>query len=363
MVWGFCCARLASKPSGMAMAARISLLMILSFQSGVAGTTSIFLLVRRVSSTAGESAPPSSITFGVSSSAFLTSVTARAPNPTERRGKRRRGTSSVEMSVRRSRSASVSSLRYTVPIFLRGMSGRLLGLVVGRDDLHESLLEILLFVFLPKRGERSLGQKFAGLDDADDVAEFFHFAHYVSRENHRFPALAAFADELENRARGHDVEAQGRLVENHHLGIVNQRAGDGGFLLHAGGQLVAAAVAKRVHVQAGENLIHALFQFGFPDAVQPAEIFDHLLGSEPRIERGGRREKAHVGADFLRRLDHVVAAHNRRAVAGFQDRGQHAQCGGLACAIRAKQSVNLPGFTGEADAVHGADLSALLVFE
>src|SRR5882672_9883245 len=179
MVLGSCCARLASNPSGIAIVARISLLMILSFQSGVAGSTSIFLLARSAPTTCGESAPPSSITRGISSFAFDSRVCASPIKPTDMSGKSSRGTNKVEINVRRSRSESVNSLRYTVPIFCKGMSGRLLGFVVRRDHLHKNLLQVLLLVFLAQPGQRTLRQKLARLDNPDDVAEFFHLAHHV----------------------------------------------------------------------------------------------------------------------------------------------------------------------------------------
>ncbi len=132
-----------------------------------------------------------------------------------------------------------------------------------RDDFDEDFFELVLGVFVAKLGERPFDQEFAGLNDANGVAEFFYFAHDVGGEDDGLALVAAFADERSDGARGHDVEAVGRFVENHHRRIVDQGAGDRGFLDHAGGELVAAAVAETVHVEAIENVVDALFQGGF----------------------------------------------------------------------------------------------------
>src|SRR5713226_8442054 len=101
------------------------------------------------------------------------------------------------------------------------------------------------------------------MDDADDIAELFDFAHDVSGEDNGFALVAAFADESGNGARGHDVETVRGLVEDHNGRIVNQSAGDGSFLLHAGGEFVATAVTEAVHVETVEDVVDALFQGGF----------------------------------------------------------------------------------------------------
>src|SRR5207253_9461402 len=66
------------------------------------------------------------------------------------------------------------------------------------------------------------------------------FAHDVTGEDHGFAFSAAFADELDNVARGKDVEAVSGFVENHDGRIVNDAAGDRDALFHAGGEFVAA---------------------------------------------------------------------------------------------------------------------------
>src|SRR6267143_3606445 len=116
----------------------------------------------------------------------------------------------------------------------------------------------MLAVFFTELSEGAFHQEFAGLDNANGVAEFFDFAHDVRGENDGLAVVAAFADESGDGAGSHNIEAVGGLVENHDGWIVDEGAGDGGFLHHSGGELFATAVAETVHVQAAENAVDAL---------------------------------------------------------------------------------------------------------
>src|SRR5260370_27891172 len=140
-----------------------------------------------------------------------------------------------------------------MPTALRFMA---LGLHLGLewvDDFDEDLLEILLGVLFAELGEGAFGQELAVVNDADDVAELFDFAHDVRGEDDGLAAVAAFTDEGGDGASGHDVEAEGGLVEDLHRGVADQGAGDGSLLLHAGGKLVAAAVTGGGQIEGLEN--------------------------------------------------------------------------------------------------------------
>src|SRR6266446_1956114 len=252
-------ARSSSKPSGISTAARISFSTIWFFQSGIVGTTLIFGYFRKAVTTSGESVPPTIITFGFSFFALPITPAMTAVNPAPMTGIISSGTRNVVISVRRSRSASVSSLRYTIQMFRSRMSDRLWR-VVWCDNLHEHFFKIILSVPLPQLLERSLRQQSSALNNSHDVAQFFHFAHHVRRENHCFAAVPALTDEFNDRPRCHDIQTKRRLIENHHGRIVHQRAGDGGLLFHSSGKLVATPVAKIVHVQPVKDFINALFQ-------------------------------------------------------------------------------------------------------
>src|SRR5437016_8047296 len=252
-------ARSSSKPSGISTAARISFSSIWFFQSGIVGTTLIFGYFRKAATTPGESVPPTIITFGFSFFALPITPAMTAVNPAPSTGINNSGTRNVVISVRRSRSASVSSLRYTIQMFRSRISDCLRD-VMRRDNLHEHFFEIIFSVPLPQLLECSLRQQFAALNNSHDVAQFLHLAHHVRRENHSFAAAPALTDEFNDRPSGHDIQTERRLIKNHHWRIVYQRARDGSLLFHSGGKLVATPVAKIVHVQTVKDFINALFQ-------------------------------------------------------------------------------------------------------
>src|SRR6266699_128052 len=174
-----------------------------------------------------------------------------------------------------------------MPMFLADTSVGLRRNVMWRDHLHEDLLEIVLRVLLPELTERAFGEELAGLDDADGIAELFDFAHNMSRKDDGLAVAAAFANKRGDGARGHDIQTERGLIEDHDRGIVDKRAGYGSFLLHACGQLVAASVAKTVHVEAVEDVVDALLERGLVEAVETAEVFNQFLGGQAGIESCG----------------------------------------------------------------------------
>src|SRR5258707_11634582 len=142
----------------------------------------------------GESSPPKIMIFGVSFSALPTMTTASALNPTIIRGNRKRGTSTVEISVRRSHPfreflavdnsncVQVHSVLCLSPGLQRA------------HNLDENFLQVLFCVPLTQLRKRPLGQQLPVMNDPDHVAELFDFAHDVRRENHGFAAVAALAN-------------------------------------------------------------------------------------------------------------------------------------------------------------------------
>jgi hypothetical protein len=232
-----------------------------------------------------------------------------------------------------------------------------------RDNANENFFQVLLVVLRPQLGERAFCKQFAGLNDANRVAKLFNLAHDVRGEDDGFAAVPAFADESGDGASGHNIETDGRLVEDHHRRIMNESARDGGFLLHTSGKLVAAAVAEAVHVQTIENFVNALLKSRLGKAVEPGKIFDHFLRREAGIERGGGGEEAHVGADFLRIVDNIVAADDGGAVGGFEKGSEHAECGGFSGAVGPEQAIDFAGVCSESDMVDGVDGAAFFILE
>src|ERR1700736_3525263 len=117
-----------------------------------------------------------------------------------------------------------------MPILRADISVRSLGEKMRGHDFYRNFLEVVFGVFIAKMQKGAFGEQLAGLDDAYGVAKFFDFGHDVSGEEHRFAVVTAFADEGRDCARGHDIEAESRFIEDHYRRIVDQSASDGSFL-------------------------------------------------------------------------------------------------------------------------------------
>src|SRR5688572_20905481 len=107
----------------------------------------------------------------------------------------------------------------------------------------------MLTVPLAQVFQRSLAEQLSAMDNSDDVAQLFERTHDVRRIDDGLSSVPAFAYELHDRPRSHDIEPNRWLVENHDRRVVNQRARDGGLLLHPGRKLVAAAVEELLHFE------------------------------------------------------------------------------------------------------------------
>src|SRR5260370_35839643 len=88
--------------------------------------------------------------------------------------------------------------------------------VMGRDNLDEDFFKIALAVFFAELLESAFGEELSAVDDANDVAELFDFAHDVSGEDDGFALIATFADEGDDDARCDDDEPKVSCFENHH---------------------------------------------------------------------------------------------------------------------------------------------------
>ena len=74
----------------------------------------------------------------------------------------------------------------------------------------------------------------AAVDHHDVVAHLLHVVEEVSGHQHRDAERAETGNEHQHLLAAQWVEARGRLVEQHQLGIADQRLGQLGALTHAG---------------------------------------------------------------------------------------------------------------------------------
>ena len=88
-------------------------------------------------------------------------------------------------------------------------------------------------------------------------------------------------------------------------------------------------------------------------AVEAAEILDHLPGGHAVVDGRVGRHETDLPADLRRLADHVEAVDRGRAAGGPQHRAENPQGGRLARAVGAQQPVDLARQGLEAESVQG----------
>ncbi len=117
--------------------------------------------------------------------------------------------------------------------------------------------------------ERPLRDELAVEHDGDAVAERLDVEQVVGAEDDG-PLGAELADEVDDGVRGDGVEPRGRLVVHQHVGVVDQRAGDGDLPPHPLRAVPERAVAD-VEVEPVEGRVDALVGGRPVDVVQRGE--------------------------------------------------------------------------------------------
>ncbi|HEY6434894.1 MAG TPA: hypothetical protein VIZ17_23225, partial [Acetobacteraceae bacterium] len=151
------------------------------------------------------------------------------------------------------------------------------------------------------------------------------------------------------------VEGRQRLVEQQHLRLDGQGAGDGDALLLAAAELAGEAAGERAHADQGEAVLHALADGGFGDAASAraeCDILVHAHVGEQGVVLHHHADAAGVG----RQVGDVVAADADAAGGRADEAGHCPQRGGLAGAGGADDGHDLAGRDGEGKGVecHGA---------
>src|SRR3989441_627967 len=111
----------------------------------------------------------------------------------------------------------------------------------------------------------ALSQDAPVLDEGDLVAELLRLAHVVRGQDDGRPPLATEGSDLSPQADGDvRVEAQGRLVEEEDLGVIEQRLGEGEPLLETGGERVVLGLGVRPQLALLDELVDATPQAAPP---------------------------------------------------------------------------------------------------
>ncbi len=201
----------------------------------------------------------------------------------------------------------------------------------------------------------ALGDDAAVVDDADPVAQRVGLVQVVGGEQHRHALLAQPADLGPDLGPAARVEPDGGLVQEQHPGPVDHAESEVEAAPLAARVGLAGAVAELAEVEGRQALLRALLRLGLADAVHPG-LQDEFLARGGLV--GGAAalgDVADPAADLAGLGTQVGAGHGGGPAVGGEEGGEHAQRGGLACAVRAEEAVDLALRDVEVDAAHRVD--------
>jgi hypothetical protein len=207
-------------------------------------------------------------------------------------------------------------------------------------------------------GRAAFGQHAAGIQ-RHQVVEAFGLLHVGGGHQHaHLRTLGADAgDQLPELVARQRVDAGGRFVEDQQVGVVDQRAAQPQFLLHAAGQLARRTLAEGRQAGAAQQVVDAPRALGGALAEQAAEEVEILEYRQRGIEVLAQALR-HIGdmrADVttMARFGHIAAEHLDAAGLDPARPGDQRQQAGLADAVRADQADHALRRQHQVDRVEG----------
>ncbi len=198
------------------------------------------------------------------------------------------------------------------------------------------------------------GPHLAAVENHHLVADILHIGQQMAAQNNRFAARGQQAYHILHLAAAYGVQAAGRLVKNHQVRVIDKRLRQAYAPSHALGKLAHRpihGVRQAHHVQ---KLHATLTPLLLAQSEKRAKKVEGLHGGEILVEIGLLGQVAdatlhiHVARLFAEDLQH--------AAVGIKQAKDHLHCGGLARAIRPKQTKNLPLPYIEIDVIDRAGL-------
>ncbi len=184
------------------------------------------------------------------------------------------------------------------------------------------------------------------------VRHLLELGEDMARHQQRLALPGEAAHEFPERGARGRVEARRGLVEQQHLGVVHERAGEAEALLLPAREHPGRSVGQRREVDQVDEL----------GGTSGCRIPRHAVHARARGERVAHRERrpraervghpADALTDRARLGDRVVAGDPDGAGVGGEQRRQHEEQRGLPGAVRPDQAGHVSRFDGEAGVAH-----------
>ena len=209
-------------------------------------------------------------------------------------------------------------------------------------------------------GHAARGHQPAVLDDADLGADVGHFGQDVGREEDRLAHPLQGAQQLAHLNARPRVKAAGRLVEDEHLWVVGEGAGQAEALLHTPAERLDVGVAFRAQVYQGQQVVNHARAGGSGDVVAGGEEVEILPDLHVVVDAEEVGHVADGAADGDRLFGDGVAGNPRLAGGRPQQRGQDAHRRRLARAVGADEAEDGPLLDAEGQVFDGGQVAVAL---
>ena len=189
------------------------------------------------------------------------------------------------------------------------------------------------------------------VDDADAVAALHLLDVMGGDDDGEIALLAQRLHVLPQPPARLRIEADGRLVEEQHAGVMDERARDLEPSFHAGRERPHQAVAPLRELDQMQHLVDPALAPRRRHAIDEAVEIEVLVHGQAIVERGLLEHHAEAAPRLQRMGDDVDAADPRGAAVGLEDGAEDVEQRGLAGAVRAEQREQLVRPHREADIV------------
>ncbi len=190
------------------------------------------------------------------------------------------------------------------------------------------------------------------VDDGHAVREEVGLLHIVRGQKDGPPLALELQDELAEVPRGLRVEAGRGLIEDEHLRVVQEGAGEGDAPLHAGGIFLDRLVGPLGQLEPLEETVYLLGQAWSGQAVEGPEVLQVLATGEFPVDAPlTRQDRPDAGEDPGGLFLDVEALDEDPPRGRPEQRGEHLDGRRLAGPVRAQQAEDLALGDGEADTV------------
>ncbi len=195
------------------------------------------------------------------------------------------------------------------------------------------------------------------VDDDDARAQPLDDVEQMGAEEDGAPLRRQAAQQFLEHQHRVRVEAVERLVEDDHVGRVQQRGGNQHLLSHPLRERHHACAAHTVELEHAEQFLDPrLHDLGI-EAIEHRDEAEVLVGRERVIQRAGFGHVADAPLDVERMRRDVEARHLDLAALQRQEPGQDLDRGGLAGAIRPQQTEHFPHARLEREPLHRRGLA------